>query len=369
MSDQKPIRVGLVGVGNWASYGHIPALRLLPQFEISAVCSRSIDKARATAAKFGIEHAVSRVQDLLGLPGIDLIAVLSPAPEHANTVKAAIAAGKDVYCEWPLTTNTKDSKELLDLAERAGVRHFVGLQRTLGASSLHLSQLIRERYIGDVRSVRMHVSMGSFGPTRSASLEWTLPAENFSHVLSIYGGHFMDMLFHALGRPEMLSAIVATQFPTLTLASTGKEVANETPDAFMVMGRLSGGALFQIQIEGGKQNQSGLQIEITGTQGDMRVVNEKSFVTKHHDVIEAAVGDREQWASLLLPCSSRLIPRSDLDVSIQDLAQLYAAFESDRHTGLTTVRTFADAVRLHRLIDAINDSSRTGKSVSLPEKL
>jgi predicted dehydrogenase len=365
MSDQKPIRVGLVGVGNWATYGHIPALKLLPQYEIVAVCSRSIEKAKATAKKFDIEHAVSRVEDLVNLPGLDLVAVLPPAPEHARVVKAAITAGKDVYCEWPLTTNTKDSEELLRLADNAGVRHFVGLQRTLGASSLHLSQLIRERYIGDVRSVRMHVSMGSFGPTRSASLEWTLPAKNFSHVLSIYGGHFMDMLFHALGKPEMLSAIVATQFPMLTLASTGKEFANETPDAFMVMGRLASGALFQIQIEGGKQNLSGLQIEITGTQGDLKVLNEKAFVTKHHDVIEAALGDRGAWASLLLPCSTKLVPRSNLDVSVQDLAQLYAAFESDRHTGVTTARTFADAVELHRLIDAINASSRSGKSVAL----
>jgi predicted dehydrogenase len=330
-----------------------------------AVCSRSIEKAAAIAKTFDIEHAVGRVEDLVNLPGLDLVAVLPPAPEHAWIVKAAIAAGKDVYCEWPLTTNTKDSEELLRLAQDAGVRHFVGLQRTLGASSLHLSQLIQERYIGEVRSVRMHVSMGSFGPTRSASLEWTLPAKNFSHVLSIYGGHFMDMLFHALGKPEILSAVVATQFPTLTLASTGREYPNETPDAFMLMGRLEGGALFQIQIEGGKQNLTGLQIEITGTKGDLKVLNEKAFATKHHDVIEAALGDKGAWASLLLPASTNLLPRSDLDVSVQDLAQLYAAFESDRHTGETTVRNFAHAVELHRLIDAINESSQSGRALSL----
>lgn len=363
MSEQQPIRVGLVGVGNWATYGHIPALRLLPEYQIAAVCSRSMDKARTTADRFDIEHAFSRVEDLLNLPDLDLVVVLSPAPEHAKMVKAAIAAGKDVYCEWPLTTNTDDSRELLALARGAGVRHFVGLQRSVGASSLHLAQLIREGYIGEVRSVRMHVSMGSFGSTRAASLEWTLPAKNFSHVLSIYGGHFMDMLFHAIGKPERLSAIVATQFPILTLASTGQEFANETPDAFMVMGQLASGAMFQIQIEGGKQNISGLQIEITGTRGDMKVLNEKAFVTKHHDVIEVALGDKGAWTSLLLPSSTQLIPPSDLDVSVQDLAQLYSAFASDRHTGFTTARTFSDAVELHCLIDAINASSRQNKSV------
>ena len=365
MPQQKPIRVGLVGVGNWATYGHIPALKLLPQYEIAAVCSRSIDKAMDVAGSFGIEHAVSRVADLVALPDVDLVAVLPPAPDHAWIVKAAIAAGKDVYCEWPLTTGTADSEELLTLAEKAGVRHDVGLQRTLGASSLHLAQLIRERYIGDVRSVRMHVSMDSFGPVRSGALEWTLPAKNFSHVLSIYGGHFMDMLFSAVGMPERITAFVDSQFPTLTLASTGRKYPNQNPDEVMVMGRLAGGALFQIQIEGGKQNLAGLHIEIAGTEGDLKVINEKAFATRHHDVIEAAQGDTGAWASLLLPPSTHLIPHSDLDASVKDLAQLYAAFASDCETGSATVRTFADAVRLHGLIDAIEKSSRSGKVLSL----
>jgi len=362
------IRVGLVGVGSWATYGHIPALRLLPEYEIAAVCSRSLEKAVSIAKEFDVEHTFSRIEDLLELPDLDLVAVLPPAPEHARIVKAVIAAGKDVYCEWPLTTSTADSQELLALAAAAGVRHFVGLQRTVGASSMHLAELIKDQYIGTVRSVRMHVSMGSFGPTRSASLDWTLPAKNFSHVLSIYGGHFMDMLFHALGKPMTMTAIVATQFPTLRIASTGVEYPNETPDAVMAMGCLENGALFQIQIEGGKQNLAGLQIEITGSEGDLKVMNERAFVTKHHDVIEAALGAQGAWTSLLLPSSTRTIPRSTLDVSVQDLAQLYAAFAADRRTGETTVRTFADAVALHQLIDAIYHSSQSGKTVSLKER-
>ena len=248
MAEQRKIRVGLVGVGNWARYGHIPALGLLPEYEIVAVSSRSLEKAKEIARTFEIPHAYGETQQLVEDVEVDLVAVLSPVPEHAATVKAAISAGKDVYCEWPLTTNTKNSEELLRLAEQRGVMHLVGLQRTVGASSLHLRQLLAEAYVGQLRSVRMHVSMAGFGPVRSASLDWTIPAKNFSHVLSIYGGHFMDMLFHAVGRPTTIAALVRTQFPELT-SSTGESFRNETPDAFMVMGALKNGAIFQIQIE------------------------------------------------------------------------------------------------------------------------
>jgi predicted dehydrogenase len=123
-----------------------------------------------------------------------------------------------------------------------------------------------------------------------------------------------------------------------------------------------------LQLEGGKQNLAGLQIEITGTEGDIKVLNERAFVTRHHDVIEAARVDHGQWTCLLPPTDTRLIPPSGLDVSVQDLAQLYAAFASDRQTGSTAVRTFAHAVALHHLIDAMNKSSRSETTISLTQK-
>src|ERR1700722_6628482 len=132
MIKQTKIRVGLVGVGNWGRYGHIPALQLLPEYEVVAVASRSLDKASALAKTFDIPHSFGDFRLLAEHRDVDLVVLLPPAPEHATVVKAAIAAGKDVYCEWPLTTKTEDSEELLMLAEGAGVKHFVGFQRTLG---------------------------------------------------------------------------------------------------------------------------------------------------------------------------------------------------------------------------------------------
>ncbi len=112
-----------------------------------------------------------------------------------------------------------------------------------------------------------------------------------------------------------------------------------------------------------------MQIEITGTKGDLKITNDKSFVTKRHDLIEAALGEQGTWTTLPLPPFATLIPGTDLDVSVQDLAQLYAAFDSDQQTGATTVRTFAHAVELHRIIDAINASSHAEKTVSLVGEL
>jgi predicted dehydrogenase len=356
------VRVGLVGVGNWARYGHIPALQLLPEYEIVAVSSRQRSTADEIAKTFDIAHAFDDAAQLVTHPEVDLVVTLPPAPQHAAVVRAAIEAGKDVYCEWPLTTSTHDSEALLKMAEAAHVRHVVGLQRRLGSSALFLRDLLADGYVGKIRSVRLHVSMEYFGPTRPPGLAWSLGAANFSHVLSIYGGHFLDMLFHVMAGPKTVGAIVATQFPELTLTATGESFPNDTPDGVVAIGRLEDDALFSIQIEGGKRNNSGLQIDITGTEGDLKITNSKSFGTTEDNVIEGAQGDEGRLKQLSIPKKYMRIPPTNLDVSVQDLAHLYAAHSDDRLNGTHNAPAFADAVRMHKLIDQINLASETGKT-------
>jgi predicted dehydrogenase len=359
------IRIGIVGVGNWARYGHIPALRLLPEYEVTAVSSRRQETADAIAKEFGVAHAFDDAQTLIHHPEVDLVAVLPPAPQHSALVRSVIAAGKDVYCEWPLTTTVKDAEELLSLAESSGVRHIVGLQRRLGPSARYARDLIKSGYVGQMRSVRLHVSMEYFTAQRPPALAWTLGAENFSHIFAIYGGHFLDMLTQVVGFPKTVSAIVATQFPTLTLTASGESFPNDTPDGVVALGKLDNGALFSIHIEGGKRNGSGLQIDITGTEGDLKISNVKSFGNPEDNIIEGATGNAGTLATLQIPGQYQLLPPTALDVSVQDLANVYAAHAKDRQTGSRVAPDFGDAVRIHRLLDRISKASRLETSLAI----
>ncbi len=158
MSTGNKIRAGLVGIGNWGRYGHLPVLQLLPNFEIAAVSSRRKEAAKEMAREFGIPHALTDPNELIHHPEVDLVVVLPPAPHHAALVRAAMAAGKDVYCDWPLTTTRADTEDLRARAQRAGVRHVVGLQRRMGPSARYVRDLLAQGYVGKIRSVRMHVT-------------------------------------------------------------------------------------------------------------------------------------------------------------------------------------------------------------------
>ncbi len=358
ISAARPIRVGLIGAGNWANHGHLRVLELLPQFQVVAIQARRRDAAEAAAAKFGVAKVVDTVEALVALPEVDLVLVLNTAPQHAETVRAAIAAGKDVYCEWPLTVSSEVAQELVDLAKKAGVRHMVGLQRRFAPHNRYVRDLIDQGYIGELRSVRMHVSMNYFQALRPKSLDWTIAPENFSHVVAIYAGHFLDMIFHAVGRPTAVSALLVNQFKDVTVAETGVTIATTTPDQLVMVGKLGGSAVLSVHVEGGKRNGSGVQIDITGTEGDLKITNASAFGGVGDDyLIEGAKGDNLPLAPLTIPDSYDWLPESELPSAVLELANLYAAYARDVAEETHTAPSFEDALWLHRLFDQLQAAS------------
>lgn len=347
-----PIRVGIVGVGTWARHGHLRVLALLPQYKVQAVYSERRERAEAAASEYDIPQVADSLDALVNNPEVDLVVVLNTAPQHEQTVRAAIAAGKNVYCEWPLTTTTAASEQLVHLAKEAGVRHIVGLQRRHAPHNRYLQDLLQQGYVGQLRSVRMHVSTHYFQALRANALRWTAPEENFSSIVSIYAGHFLDMLFTATGWPLSVSGLMISQFPKVTLIETGEVLDSTAPDQLVLNGLLENGAVISIHIEGGKRNGSGVQIDITGDQGDLKITNRSAFGGVGDDyVIEGAHGDDLPLQILPLPDSYQRLPESGLPSAVLELAELYHVFAQDLADGTHAAATFEDALRMHRLLD------------------
>lgn len=360
------IRVGIVGAGNWAEYGHIPSLKLLQEYELTAVFSRDESKANDVAKRHGFKYAVTSLKALVEHPEVDFVLVLTPAPQHEEAIRAAIAAGKDVYCEWPLTPKRELSAELMDLADKAGVRHIVGLQRRLGADYRYIRALLAEGYIGDLRSVRLHISVEYFKQLRMAALYYTVPEANFSSLLSIYGGHFLDVLFTHFGFPVTLNALTVNQFKEITIAETGVTQPHTSADQVVLSGTFSNGAVLSVHLEAGKLNNFGLQMDLTGTSGDLKVSNTSSFGDSFN-VIEGAQGESQPLQKLVVPAEFNWVPASDLGGSAVELAHLYAAYARDIRERTNSAPTFRDALRMHDVIEAIEVSSRSGTRVSLKQ--
>ena len=314
---------------------------------------------------FDIPHVLDSAEAVANHPEVDLVLVLTTAPQHEAGIRAALAAGKHVYSEWPLTTDTVPSEQLMRLADARGVRHAVGLQRRLAPVTRYVHDLVTKGYVGRLRSVRLHVSMNYFQALRDQALAWTAPPENFSSVMAIYGGHFLDMLFAMVGRPLSLSALAVNQFKVVTIAQTGEVIPTITPDQLVLSGLLPDDAVLSVHIEGGKRNGSGVQIDITGDQGDLKITNRSAFGDFGEDYrIEGAHGDNLALTVLPVPDSYEWLPSSNLPSSVLELGNLYAALARDLKGGGHEAPSFADGVGMHRLMDAIILSSTTGRHVA-----
>jgi predicted dehydrogenase len=365
-SATKKIRVGIIGAGNFAGFGHIPALNQLPDYEVVAVQARRLEAAEKLAKQAGIKYVVNTPEELASHPEVDLVVIVTTAPQHDESIRAAIAAKKDVYAEWPFTTSTKNAEELTALAKAAGIRTIIGLQRRLAPTFRYVGDLIRDGYIGKLRSIRLHVSMNSFQATRPLSLKWSVGKENFNDVVVIFGAHFLDPIFANIGWPESFYSELVNQFPEVTIAETGEVIPTTAPDVLALSGRLKDNAVLSVHIEGGKRSNSGLQIDITGDQGDLKITNESLFGNSdQHYILEGAQGDDQLLKVLPVPEAYKWVSSPELGTGVVELAHQYAAFADDIKNGTTVHTTFEDGLKMHQFFDLMNESSEKGISVNL----
>src|SRR5947208_9949684 len=142
--------VGIIGVSptrGWAATAHIPALRALPNYDIRALSARTAESARAAGETFGVSAVFSDHEQLVTQPDIDVVAVTVKVPHHRALVSAALAAGKAVYCEWPLGRDLEDTRAMAALAAKRGVRTVVGLQARQAPAIAFFRQVLSDGYV------------------------------------------------------------------------------------------------------------------------------------------------------------------------------------------------------------------------------
>jgi predicted dehydrogenase len=197
---ESTLGVGIIGVSpvrGWAATAHIPALRALPNYEIRALSAHSAESARAAGETFGVRAVFSDHEQLVTQPDIDVVAVTVKVPHHRELVSAALAAGKAVYCEWPLGRDLDDARAMAGLAAEQGVRTIVGLQARQAPAIERVQELLSDGYVGEVLSTTM-VGLSVLGDVLVEANAYMLDRTNGANVLTIALGHSVDLLNYVL---------------------------------------------------------------------------------------------------------------------------------------------------------------------------
>jgi predicted dehydrogenase len=364
---ESTLGVGIIGVSpvrGWAAIAHIPALRALPNYEIRALSAHSTESARAAGELFGVKARFSDHEQLVTQPDIDVVAVTVKVPHHRELVSAALAAGKAVYCEWPLGRDLDDARAMAALAAARGVRTVVGLQARQAPAIEFVQQLLSDGYVGEVLSTTM-AGLSVPGDIVVQANAYMLDKANGANVLTVAVGHSLDLLNYVLGEFADLSAVSDLRRPLITIEETGERIVKTAPDQIAVIGTLAFGATASLHVREAVAAGTGFLWEINGSDGTLRITADVAVPGIFPLTVAGAHG-RDEPAELAVP--SALTQKSPALTSLEgtpafNVGRVYAAFAADIADGTHTVPDFADAVRRHEVIAAIERSAASGERV------
>jgi len=361
-------RVGIVGlqpVRSWAARAHVPALRSLPDlYEIAGVANSSRASAEAAASACGLARAFGSVAELVESPDVDIVAITVKVPHHLALVRAAIGAGKHVYCEWPLGNGLAEAVELAALARDTGVLAVVGTQARVAPEILHLRRLIADGFIGEVLSTTLSARGRGWGASIDSRSTggYLLDRTNGATMLSIPMGHTLAALRDVLGDVTVLSAFIANRRDKVLALDTREMLPMKAPDQVLVNGLLANGAPLSIHFRGGEpRGVPGLVWEIQGTEGDIRVTASNGHTQMVQLLLEGGRGDERTLYPLEVPAADRA--GWPADVIPGNVARMYGRMATDLDKGTRTAPSFDDAVELHRLIAAMEEAAEHGGRV------
>src|SRR5213083_3201130 len=364
---ESTLGVGIIGVSaarGWAATAHIPALRALPNYQIRAISAHSAETARAAGEAFGVSAAFSDHEQLVTQPDIDVVAVTVKVPHHRELVSAALAAGKAVYCEWPLGRDVEDAQAMAALAAEQGARTVVGLQARQAPAIEFVQELLSGGYVGEVLSTTL-VGLSVLGDVVGQPNAYMLDKTNGANLLTISVGHSLDILNHVLGEFADLSAVSDLRRPLITIEETGKQIVKTAADQIAVIGTLASGVTASIHVREAVAGGLGFLWEINGTDGTLRITADAPFPGIFPLAVAGANG-QDKITDLAVPAAltQKWPALTSLDgTPAYNVGRTYAAFAADIGNGTHTVPDFADAARRHEVIAAIERSAASGERV------
>ena len=201
------IGVGLIGTGfmgkahalAWNSvrpvFGDVPAIRLVHLGEAND------ELAQRKAAEFGFEKASGDWRKVIADPEVDVVSITTPNKFHLEMAKAALAAGKHVWCEKPMAPKLAEAEEMLAAARASGKAAVLGYNYIQNPAIRHISKLLDEGVIGPVNHVRIEMDE-DFLADPEAPFQQRHEAINGWGALDDFGVHPLSLLYTLFGQGQ-----------------------------------------------------------------------------------------------------------------------------------------------------------------------
>lgn len=143
------LRVGVVGVGFWGR-NHVRVFTELPQVQVEAICDIVEERARAVAAKHGVQNYYTSLEEMLRKHELDAVSVCTPSVNHAESAMKVLEAGADVFVEKPLASTFDECLRVIDAAKSSGRTIMTGFIERFNPAVRKARELLELGEIGEV---------------------------------------------------------------------------------------------------------------------------------------------------------------------------------------------------------------------------
>jgi predicted dehydrogenase len=229
----KPLQVGIIGIGLYATVAHVPQLRATGMAEVIAVSRRNAERLEFIRQQLGIPYAYTDWRELLKHPGLDAVVISTPHHVHAEQGLAALEQGLHVLMEKPMALAAEDAWKLVDAAQQRQKTFLVGYNRRFMGLWQTLREKVQSGAIGQLRQINLQIALyrkmywagqssdemgvllrqmtgwpGSFFAEWESGQDWHSSAqESGGGMFSNSGAHLVDLvLWLAGGTPSEIVA-------------------------------------------------------------------------------------------------------------------------------------------------------------------
>jgi predicted dehydrogenase len=371
MDNSRPLRVGVVGV-NFGAAVHIPGYQS-EGVDVVAICSRRQERGEEAARHFGVARVFTDYAELLRQPDLDAVSIVTPVPLHHEMALQALAAGKHVVCEKPFTTHQALAREMWERAAASGRTAMIAHEFRFASARMRVKELIDEGYVGEPRLCVMRLILGGGGRGAAAARPpgevQPYVAERDSAALGAgylwgLGSHYIDCLRHWFGEVDSVSGDVAN-FRSERLQ--GSEIVHaDADDTFLFTLRFANGCIAHMVASRGVSFGTGATVEVYGSKGTLVTPQRGVNPPAHGTLFGGQLGRDEGTQELPIP--ERLQPfADDRDDRLMPFRLFTREFLRGIREGTSPAPNFYDGWRCQQVLDAVRESSATGRRVQIAD--
>lgn len=376
----KNIGVGMLGYA-FMGKAHSYAFKNMPLFfhpapaipELVSIFGRTDSKVAEAAQNFGFKKYTTDWHEVIGDKEVEIIDNCLPNDMHHDASIEAIEAGKHVICEKPLAMNSRQAKEMWDVARKSSVKSMVAFNYRFVPAVGLAREIVRSERLGRIYHFRARY-LQQWLRNPNTPLVWRLDKEKAgSGPIGDLGSHVFDTIRFVMGEVKAVTAISKTFVKERPLPTDKmKKGKVSVEDAFESIVEFENGATGTVEasrMATGRKNYN--NFEINGEKGsiefDMERLNELRFYSEEGDV--STIG----WNNILVtesvhPFVSHYWPSGHVigwgDTFVNEIYHFMDVVVNDKRVDPIGA-TFEDGYKNNVILDAIIQSTLTGKKIPI----